>query len=120
MDVFGRFGTTSAVLPEDQILRQLNPTNKALRRMGVDTADDAAMRKFSTTTADDLLNISFRNGHASVVNTRLAAGTVPNVQISKEIAEQAVTRTATQQVALEALEKGRRKFLQDVWSKRWI
>lgn len=106
---------------EQEILRQFDPSERTLRRLGVDTADDAAMKVMARTTADDIFTISLdRAGGAMATNSRLATGTGALKPVTREIAEMTAGRVAGKEVAHEALERGRSKSFQDVWSKRWI
>lgn len=89
--------------------------------MGIDTADDASMKAFSRTTADDVFTMTLNPGGGGVVtNSRLASGSGAMRPVTSEIAEATAGRVAGKEVAEEALERGRSKPVQDVWDKRWI
>lgn len=99
-----------ALLTEQEILKQFDPSARTLRRLGVDTADDAAMKVMARTTADDIFTISLdRAGGAMATNSRLATGTGALKPVTREIAEMTAGRVAGKEVAHEALERGRSK-----------
>lgn len=78
--------------------------------MGIDTADDASMRAFARTTADDIFTMTMQPaGGGIVTNSRLASGSGAMRPVTSEIAEATAGRVAGREVAEEALEKGRSK-----------
>jgi hypothetical protein len=118
--VCGSFARGGAVLPEEQILRSFDPSRRTLRRMGIDTADDASMRAFARTTADDVFTMTLNaGGGGAVTNSRLASGSGAMRPVTSEIVEKTAGRVAAKEVAEEALEKGRNKLFQDVWGEGW-